>query len=111
MVHEVRDTGDRDGLDRQRLDQRLVRRRRGRYRDRLAVVDVVGESDAYASNGRAPDRVADDCRGLAAEIEVVLREVERALRAVEERGDRVCDLHGRLPAVGQSTDLDAWVHA
>ena len=54
---------------------------RRRHRDRVRVVDVVGESRLHAARGGPPERVADDLlRGLA-EVEVVLREVERALVA------------------------------
>ena len=71
------------------------------------MVDVVGEARLDAACRGAAKRVADDRRRLGAEIEVVLGDVERALRAVEERRDRVRDLHRLLPAVRQSADLDA----
>ena len=74
------------------------------------MVDVVGKPHAHASCRGAPDRVAHDLRRLGPEVEVVLRQVERALRAVEERGDGVGDLRRRLATVDQSTDFDAWVH-
>ena len=40
---------------------------------------------------------------LGLQVEVVLREIERARRAVDERGDRRGDVERALPAVGQST--------
>jgi MFS family permease len=71
------------------------------------VVDVVGEARRHAASGGAPERVADDRSRLFAEMKVVLRDVERVLRAVEELRDRVRDLGGLLPAVAQRADLDA----
>ena len=73
---------------RQRRDQLRVGLRRRRHRDRVRVVDVVGEPDRAR---RARPRVLIASPTIAAvsgaEVEVVLREVERVLRAVEERGD------------------------
>jgi len=51
-----------------------------------------------------------DRSGFGPEIEVVLRELERARRAVEERRDCVCGLRRLLAAVCQRADLDAFVH-
>ena len=63
-----------------------------------------------AAAGRPADRVADGRRRLGPQVEVVLRELERALGAVEELGDRGRDLVRPLAAVGQSTDGDVGVH-
>ena len=43
-------------------------------------------------------------------VEVVVREVERMLGAVDEVGDEPRDLARLLPAVRQSSDLDALAH-
>ena len=67
-------------LDGQAGDQQHVRLGRRRHRDRVRVVDVVGEAHAHATVGRAAHRVPDDARVLLAEREVVLREVERLAR-------------------------------
>ena len=60
VVHQIGDAGDRLRLERERVDQRLVGRARRRDRDRIAVVDVVGEPDHGRRGRRAADRVADD---------------------------------------------------
>ena len=110
MVHQVGDAGDRLSLDGEAGDQQHVRLGRRRYRDRVRVVDVVGEAHAHATVGRATHRVPDDARVLLAEREVVVREVERMLGAVDEVGDEPRDLARLLPAVRQSSDLDALAH-
>ena len=110
MVHQVGDTRDRPRLDGQAGDQQRVGLRRRRHRDRVRVVDVVGEAHAHATIGRATHRVPDDARVLLTECEVVVREVERTLGAVDEFGDVTRDLARLLPAVRQSSDLDALAH-
>ena len=80
VVHQVGDAGDRLSLDGEAGDQQHVRLGRRRHRDRVRVVDVVGEAHAHATVGRAAHRVPDDARVLLAEREVVVREVERIAR-------------------------------
>ena len=81
VVHQVGHAGDRPGRDAERRDQLGVRLRRRRHRDRVAVVDVVEEADRDSAPGGLRDRAADDRGRLRPEVEVVLREVERALCA------------------------------
>jgi hypothetical protein len=71
------------------------------------VVDVVDEAHADAPRGGLRERLREDRLRLLAEIEVVLREVEGLLRAVDERRDRARDVRRLLAAVGQGADLDA----
>jgi hypothetical protein len=77
------------------------------------VVDVVGEPNRDAAPARALEGAADDLRGRVVEPDVVEREVERALRGVDEVGDRLRDLGSRLPAVGEraNVDQDAWARS
>ena len=74
------------------------------------MVDVVDEAHDDPAVVRAADRVPDDGRGLGAELEVVLRELERSLGSVEEGGDLRGDVDRGLAAVGQSMDRDGRVH-
>jgi hypothetical protein len=70
------------------------------------VVDVVGEPHGDAALRRGDERVLDDLRGRRWETQVVERDVEAAVRAVEDVRDRVGDLVGGLTAVGERADLD-----
>ena len=51
------------------------------------MVDVVGEPHGNPTSRRPRECVADHRRGLGAEVEVVLGELEGVLGAIEERGD------------------------
>ena len=97
VVHQVGDAGDRLPVDRQRRDQDRVGLGRRRHRDRVRVVDVVGEARVHAALGGPPDRVADDQLRRLAQVEVVLGEVERRGGAVEERRDRRATSAGCWP--------------
>jgi hypothetical protein len=103
-VHQVGDARDRERRDGQRLDE--LRDRLRRRRQALAVVDVVGEPNRDAALGGADERVADGVADGTGEPEVVERDVERLLCAVEEVDDGAPDLVGGLAAVGERADLD-----
>jgi hypothetical protein len=68
------------------------------------VTDVVDHPHGYASLRGGFDRAADDLRGLVGQVEVVLSEVERPLRPVDERLGGVRDLDGLLSPVGQGAN-------
>jgi len=107
VVHEVRPAGNRDGRDRKRLH--LVRprlRRRRRDRPERAPVEVVEQPHADSALARRAQRAEDDRLGLVVEVDVVDRDVERALGAFEERREQARDLDRLLPAVFQCSDLD-----
>jgi hypothetical protein len=70
------------------------------------MVDVVREPHCDAALRRADEGVADCVADRAGEPEVVQRDVERLLRAVEEVDDDARDLVGGLAAVGERPDLD-----
>ena len=99
----ARDRLVRDAERRDQLRVGLGRRRNG---DRVAVVDVVDDPHRDAALVRRADRAADDLRGLVEQVEVVVRQVERALRAREELGDRLRDLDGGLAALAVRAELD-----
>ena len=70
------------------------------------MVDVVREPDRDAALRRADESVSDGVADGTGEPEVVERDVERLLRAVEEADDGASDFVGRLAAVGERADLD-----
>jgi hypothetical protein len=70
------------------------------------VVDVVEEADLDAACDGLRDRAADDGRSLGLEMEVVLREVERAPCAADELGDAPGHVERGLAAVGMGRDLE-----
>ena len=71
------------------------------------MVEVVREPDAHAAVGRTDERPPNDVRGLVAQADVVQREVERGARCVDEGGDGLRRVEGRLAAVGQQPQLEA----
>ena len=106
VVHEVGHARDRLVRDAERRDQLRVGLGRRRHGDRVAVADVVDDPHRDAARVRRADRAADDLRGLVEQVEVVVRQVERALRAREEFGDRLRDLDGGLAALAVRAELD-----
>jgi hypothetical protein len=103
-MHEVRDACDGEVWDAERRDQLDVGLGRRRHGDRIPVTDVVDHPHGHASLRGIPDRAADDLRGLFGQVEVVLREVERPLRLVDERLDGVRDLDSLLTTVVQGAN-------
>jgi hypothetical protein len=107
VVHEVGPAGDGARRDRQRLD--LVRprlRRRRRYRAGRSLIEVVEESHADAALGRRAQRAEDDRLGVVVQVDIVDRDVERPLRALDERREETRDLDRRLAAVAERSKLD-----
>ena len=81
VVHQVGDAGDRPLRHAERGDELDVRLRRRRHRDRVAVPDVVDHPHRDPARGAsliAPPTTAAVSGG---EVEVVVGEVERLLRA------------------------------
>ncbi len=74
------------------------------------MVDVVREADGDAALLRVLDRADDDRLQRRREVQVVDRDLERALRRTEEVGERLRGVLGRLTSVGQRPDFDA-VHS
>jgi hypothetical protein len=70
------------------------------------VVLVEGESDGHASSRRVLERARDQALRLVGEAEVVDCDVEAALGARDEPGERLRDLDRRLAAVGERPELD-----
>jgi predicted RNA-binding protein associated with RNAse of E/G family len=70
------------------------------------VVDVVREPDGDAALRRGDERALDDRLQVVREVEVVDRDLERALRAGEVVGERVRGALGRLRAVRERLELD-----
>jgi hypothetical protein len=70
------------------------------------VVDVEGEPDGDPASRRGRERAGDEPRGRLLEVEVVEREVERALRGGDELAGILGDLEGALAPVRQCPDLD-----
>ena len=70
------------------------------------MVDVVREPDRDAALRRADESVSDGVADGTGEPEVVERDVERLLRALQELDDAVRDLVGGLAAVGERSDVD-----
>ena len=88
-------------VHRQRRDQLHVGLGRRRHRDRHPVIDVVGEPRPDAACRRTAECVADDRRGLGAEVEVVLRDVQGAAsrrRGTPRRRARSPAAAGRRPS-------------
>jgi hypothetical protein len=55
---------------------------------------------------RPHERAADDVACLVLQLDVVERQFESLLRAVDERRDLARDVQRRLAAVGKSVNLD-----
>jgi hypothetical protein len=70
------------------------------------VVDVVGEPDDDPALRRVDDRALDDVAQRLWEMEVVDRDLERALGRRDKAGERLRRGLGRLPAVRQRAELD-----
>ena len=68
------------------------------------MTDVVDHPHGHAPLRGSLDRAADDLRGFVGQVEVVLREVERPLRLVDERLGRVRDLDSLLTPVRQGAN-------
>ena len=68
--------------------------------------DVVDHPHRHAAGSRVLDRAAHDLRGVRREMEVVLREVERAPRRVEELDDLFRHVERALTPVGQRPHLE-----
>ena len=77
----------------------------------MVDVDVVRETDGDAARGRPRQRVAHDRTDRAGQVDVVDRDLERLLRRRDELGERVRDLVGGLPAVGERADVYCAVFA
>jgi hypothetical protein len=106
-VHQVRPARHGRGLERQRLDEiglGLRRRRDGRTIDDL--VQVVDQPDMDAALVRADECAADDVARLVLQSDVVERQFECLLRAVDERRDLARDVGRRLAAVGERVNVD-----
>jgi len=69
------------------------------------MVDVVEEADADASPRRRLDCAADDRGGLASEVEVVVREVQRVAGLLDEVCNPTRHVGRGLAAVGQCPHL------
>ena len=70
------------------------------------MVDVVREPQGNAARVCTPQCSSDDGDEVVGQVQVVDRDVERALRRSEEGGERVRSVGGRLAAVGQRADFD-----
>jgi hypothetical protein len=70
------------------------------------VVDVEGEPNGDAASRRVRQCAGDEPGGRLLEVEVVEREVERALRGRDELAGILGDLEGALAPVRQCPDLD-----
>ncbi len=75
------------------------------------MIDVVREADGDAALLGVLDRADDDGLERGREVEVVDRDLERALRRAEELGERVRGHVGGLTAVGQRADVDQALRA
>jgi hypothetical protein len=106
-VHQVRPTGNGRGLERQRLDQIGLGLGRGwNGRTIFDLVQVVDQPDMNPTLVRPDERGPHDLRCVVVEPDVVERQLEGLLRAVDERRDLPRDLQRRLAAVGESVNLD-----
>jgi hypothetical protein len=106
VVHQVGDAGDRRRRERQLLDQLRAGERRRRDVRALRVVDVVREPNGDAALRGGGERVLDDRLQVVRQVEVVDRDLERALRAGEEVGERVRGAIRGLRAVAECLQLD-----
>ena len=92
-------------------DQQHVRLGRRRHRDRVRVVDVVGEAHAHAARRpRGAPRPRRRARSPRPRSKSYCARSSDRSRAVEEVGDEPRDLARLLAAVRQSSDLDALAH-
>jgi hypothetical protein len=107
VVHQVGPARHAAGRERERLD--LVRPGLGRRWDRrtgCTTIDVVEQADAHAARGRVAQRPEDQPFIVVREIDVVDRDVERALCMFEERCEQARDLDRGLAAVRERSDFD-----
>src|SRR5512132_3419691 len=109
-MHQVRNPRDRPHGHAERVDQGAVRLRRRWNRDRVSVVEVVDEAHSHSSSGGGPDCLGYDTGRLGAQVEVVVREIERALRGADEAGDVLGHLQRALTAVGEGAELEHKPH-
>ena len=70
------------------------------------MVDVVREPDRDTVLRRADEGACDGVAQGSGQPQIVERDVQRLLSAVEELEEPVRDLVGRLRAVGERADLD-----
>jgi hypothetical protein len=105
-MHQVGDAGNRGRGERERLDQQRLRVGRRRRRRIFRIVDVVREPNRDTALGGVDERALDDQRELVGEMEVVDGDLERVLRARDERGQRLGRLLGRLASVDERPQLD-----
>jgi hypothetical protein len=105
-VHQVGYPRDSLRRDSEVVDQRRFGAWRRRDRDRVGVVDVVGEADGDAALGSGRERARDELRGGLLEIEIVEGEVERLSRCRDELSGVLGDLECALAAVGQCPDVE-----
>jgi hypothetical protein len=69
------------------------------------VLEVVQKAHCDAADVRFLDRTADYTRGLAAQVEVVVREIEGRSRRRDELRDLVCDVEWLLASIAQRAYL------
>ena len=111
VVHQIRPAVDRDGRERERLEQaRLGLRRRGDG-NAVAPVEVVGELDAHAALVGADERGSHDVGRLVVQAHVVQGQIERPAGAVEKRRQLPRDLQRGLTAVGEGAGVRVAVAA
>jgi hypothetical protein len=99
VVHQIRDTGHRAGVDRQLREQLGAGARRRLDRRRAGAVDVVEEPHLDPAASRVAQRAGDRVAGRSGQPEVVQRQLERALRAAQEVDDPGRDVVGALATV------------
>ena len=86
-MHQVGDAGDRARGESQALPRRRAGPRRRRHRDRVPVVEVVGEADGDSPRGAAPSSAPITISsGPGRQVEVVESELEAPLGRVDEGG-------------------------
>jgi hypothetical protein len=105
-MHEIRNARDALGRNVEVVDEARLRAWRRRHRDRVGVVDVVGQAHLHAPARCGRERARDQLPSRLLEIEVVERQVEALLGGGDELARVLGDLEGALAAVREGADLE-----
>ena len=106
VVHQIGPALDTDGPEGKRFDELGLGLRRRRDRDAVRAIEVVEQANVDTALVRTDESVPHDVPGVVVQADIVERELERSLGAVEEPGELARDVESQLAAVGERVQLD-----